>query len=157
VSVLCCYQSFKSSQVVTLAGYIKALTQHAKNVPKYLPLSLLKSGSPFDWSKTQGVAGRLGRAGRMDSTPENKSEKPEKSYLSAAVESFSPWGPSSSSRSSTPKPLPPIATKTPEGSGLKNQHAGDHTTQHWRGLSSARYPSDCPPLNPRWYYAVDVC
>lgn len=88
----------------------------------------------------------------MESTPESKSEKPEKSYLSAAVDSISPWG--SSSRSSTPKPASATATG---GSGLKSD-TGDHTTQHrWHGLSRKRYPPDCPPINARWYYAVDVC
>ncbi|KAH8786167.1 DDHD domain-containing protein [Hyaloscypha finlandica] len=86
----------------------------------------------------------------MDPTPESKSEKPEKSYLSAAVESISPWG---GSRSSTPKP--PSAAR--EASGLKPQQGGDHTTQSWKhGLSSKRYPPDCPPLAARWFYAVDI-
>jgi hypothetical protein len=97
------------------------------------------------------VAGRLDRADEMDSTPETKPEKPEKSYLSAAVESMSsPWGP----RSSTPKPI--AATPPGEASGLKNQNGGDRTTQHWHGLSLKRYPPDCPPLDARWFYAVDV-
>lgn len=90
----------------------------------------------------------------MDSTPEGgKADKPEvqRSYLSAAVESISPWG---GSRSSTPKPQPSAAPG--EGSGLKNQHGGDHSTHHWHGLSVKSYPSDCPPLNARWFYAVDV-
>lgn len=94
------------------------------------------------------MAGRFDRARDMDSTPESRSEKPEKSYLSAAVESITPWG---SSRSSTPKPIAPG-----EVSGLKNQHGGDHTTQHWHGLSLKRYPPDCPPLEARWFYAVDA-
>lgn len=89
----------------------------------------------------------------MDPTPENKSEKQDKqerSYLSAAVESIT-WG---NSRSSTPKPA---STSLPgEGSGLKNQHGGYQTTHQWHGLSSKRYPSDCPPLNARWFYAVDI-
>ncbi|KAG9237578.1 DDHD domain-containing protein [Amylocarpus encephaloides] len=82
--------------------------------------------------------------------PDVKSEKVEKSYLSAAVESISPWG---GSRSSTPKPTGMGALG--EASGLKNQHGGDHTTQHWHGLRARDYPSDCPPLNARWFYAVD--
>ncbi|CAL3971357.1 hypothetical protein PZA11_007864 [Diplocarpon coronariae] len=87
----------------------------------------------------------------MDSTPENKSEKPERSYLSTAVDSISPWG---GSRSSTPKPA---STTVPgEGSGLGHQRGGDHTTQNWHGFSSKRYPADCPPLNARWFHAVDV-
>jgi hypothetical protein len=75
-----------------------------------------------------------------------KEEKPvEKSYLAAAVES---WG---GSRSSTPKPT---VTVTGEESGLKNQHGGYQHSQH--GISLKRYPSDCPPLNVRWFYEVDV-
>ncbi|CZT02755.1 related to phosphatidic acid-preferring phospholipase A1, contains DDHD domain [Rhynchosporium agropyri] len=87
----------------------------------------------------------------MESTPESKSEKPEKSYLSTAVDSISPWG---GSRSSTPKPT--SATVPGEGSGLKHQQGGDHTIQNWHGFSSKRYPPDCPPMNARWFYAVDV-
>jgi hypothetical protein len=123
-------------------GYFKSLlAQHARNVPRSLPAGLLKSATAFQ------VAG--GKE-RMDPTPESKSEKPEKSYLSAAVESISPWG---GTRSSTPKP--PSAAR--EASGLRSQQGGDHTTQSWKhGLSSKRYPPDCPPLAARWFYAVDV-
>jgi hypothetical protein len=131
-----------------LAGYLRSLAQHARNVPKYLPESVLKPSTVLHWTNKQGVVGRLER---MDSTPKSKSEKPEKSYLTAAVESISPWG---GSRSSTPKPL--VAGAPGEASGLKNQHGGDHITQSWHGLSSKRYPPDCPPLNARWFYAVDV-
>lgn len=74
-----------------------------------------------------------------------------KSYLAAAVESISPW---STARSSTPKPK--TESLPGEGSGLKNQHGGDHSTTYWRGLSSKRYPPDCPPLTARWFHAVDV-
>jgi hypothetical protein len=89
----------------------------------------------------------------MDPKPENKpGGKAEKSYLTAAVESIT-W---SSSRSSTPKPTSTSAAGPAEASGLKNQHGGDHTTHHW-GLSRKDYPPDCPPLRPRWFYAVDVC
>jgi hypothetical protein len=137
-----------------LANYIRAL---AKKVPKYFPESVLNP--TFNWTSKKAVAGRFDRrAENMDSltSPVNnkaKEEKSEKSYLSAAVESISPWG---GSRSSTPKPAP-ANTGPREGSGLKNQHGGDHHTQHWHGLSLKRYPSDCPPLNARWFYAVDVC
>ncbi|KAL2071364.1 hypothetical protein VTL71DRAFT_12599 [Oculimacula yallundae] len=87
----------------------------------------------------------------MESTPESKSEKAEKSYLSTAVDSISPWG---GSRSSTPKPA--SATVPGEGSGLKHQRGGDHTIQNWHGFSSKRYPPDCPPMNARWFHAVDI-
>jgi hypothetical protein len=106
----------------------------------------------------------------MDSMPSepNKSDEKkgqEKGYLSAAVGSIYPWGNSGSetpagaslSRSITPRLKD---TSVPgEGSGLKNQHGGrsaNHSTTYWRGLSRKRYPSDCPPLNARWFYAVDV-
>jgi hypothetical protein len=122
-------------------------------VPKYLPGGIFSSTSAFYWTNKQGVAGRFDhRAERMDSTPESKpEEKQEKSYLSVTVESLTPWG---ISRSSTPKPASISAPG--EGSGLKNQHGGDHSTHHWHGLSLKRYPSDCPMLNARWFYAVDV-
>jgi hypothetical protein len=71
--------------------------------------------------------------------PDARSEKVEKSYLSAAVESISPWG---GSRSSTPKPSF-VSGPPGEGSGLKNQHGGDATTQHWHGITLKDYPSDC--------------
>ncbi|KAH6674148.1 DDHD domain-containing protein [Halenospora varia] len=87
----------------------------------------------------------------MDIVPDKGSEKVEKSYLTSAVESISPWG---GSRSSTPKPTQTI--NPGEASGLKNQHGGDHASQHWYGLSSRDYPTDCPTLNARWFYAVDV-
>jgi hypothetical protein len=127
-----------TSYAVKLASYLKYLAQHAKHGPRFE--GLLKSATAF---YERGVAGT------MDPTPESKSEKPEKSYLTAAVESTF-WG---GSRSSTPKP----ASATPrESSGLKNQHGEDHTRPSWRGLSSKRYPPDCPPVNARWFYAVDV-
>ena len=109
-----------------------------------LPESVLKSATASTLHQ-KGVAGKV----RMDPTPEGKSEKPEKSYLTAAVESISPWG---GSRSSTPKQA---VAPPKEASGLKNQQGGDHTSQSY-GLSSKRYPPDCPPLNARWFYAVDV-
>ncbi|KAG9240580.1 DDHD domain-containing protein [Calycina marina] len=74
-------------------------------------------------------------------------KQPERSYL----ESITPW---SISRSATPKSAP--AAQPGEGSGLKNQHGGYQASHYTYGFSSKRYPSDCPPLVPRWYYAVDV-
>jgi hypothetical protein len=138
----------------TLANFIKNLAQQAKNVPRFLPDNFLLSTSA--WTSKGGVqaAGRLDRrADNMDPTPESKpdkQEKQERSYLSAAVESMT-WG---GSRSSTPKPT--SAALPGEASGLKNQYGGYQSTHQWHGLSSKRYPSDCPPLNPRWFYAVDV-
>lgn len=140
-----------------MANLLKTLSQHVKNVPRFrLPdnYSLLPA-----WISSKGVAGRLDRrAEKMDSTPSdsktsdhNREEKVAKSYLAAAVESISPW---STARSSTPKPK--TENLPGEGSGLKNQHGGDHSTTCWRGLSGKRYPPDCPPLTARWFYAVDV-
>jgi hypothetical protein len=137
-----------------LASFLHRLAQTTKNFPKYLPEHLFPSSSA--WTNNKGVAGRLDRrAGKMNSTPADKISEQEKkgqdkSYLSAAVESISPW---SNSRSSTPKPK---EKEKGEGSGLKNQHGGDHSTTYWRGLSKRRYPNDCPELNARWFYAVDV-
>jgi hypothetical protein len=143
---------YRSSWLATskLANLIRSLAQHARNIPRYFPDSLLNSNSA--WTTKTGLAGRFDRrAKEMESTPENKPERAERSYLSAAVESITPWG---SSRPSTPKPA--TTTVPGEGSGLKNQHGGYQSTHQWHGLSSKRYPSDCPPLNARWFYAVDV-
>lgn len=84
----------------------------------------------------------------MDPTPEINSEKADKSYLSAAVESLSAWG---TIRSPNTK-----LNAQGDGSGLRNQFGGDRITQQWYGLSLMKYPSDCPPLNARWFHAVDV-
>ena len=139
----------------TLANFIRSLAQQARNVPRLFPEILLSSN--LAWTSEKDAHAQAGRSDRradkMDQTPENKAEKQEKqerSYLSAAVESMT-WA---SSRSSTPKPTP--ATLPGEGSGLKNQHGGYQNTPQWHGLSSKRYPSDCPPLNARWFHAVDV-
>ena len=98
------------------------------------------------------MAGRADRrAENMDPIPETnpeKVEKAEKSYFSAAVESVTPW--TGFTRSSTPKP----AAFTGEASGLKNQHGGFQSTYQ---VVPAKYPSDCPPTNAKWFYAVDVC
>jgi hypothetical protein len=122
-------------------------------VAKYPPRTFRRSLSAFHWIKSSGVIDALRRANdkKMESAPGNKPKPLEKSYLSAAVESISPWG---GSRSTTPKATTP--TFPGEGSGLKN-HGGDHSTSHWPGWSAKNYPSDCPPLNTRWFHAVDVC
>ena len=122
-----------------MASYLKSLAQHARYGPRLEGL-LKKSATAYE----KGVAGA------MDPTLESKSEKPEKSYLTTAVESTF-WG---GSRSSTPKPTSVAAPG--EFSRLENRHGEDHTRPSWRGLSSKRYPADCPPLNARWFYAVDV-
>lgn len=67
--------------------------------------------------------------------------------------SISPWGPS---RSTTPKlgTTSDVADKSPDGLG--KQQGGDHTVSHRHQLSRRVYPRDCPKLNVRWFYAVDV-
>ncbi|KZF20128.1 DDHD-domain-containing protein [Xylona heveae TC161] len=77
------------------------------------------------------------------STPENKS------YLAAGLNAISPWG----SRSTTPKSTPAPGPKEPV---LGQQQGGDHVVSHSHRLSLRKYPKDCPRLDVRWYYAVDV-
>ncbi|KAI1001302.1 hypothetical protein K3495_g6901 [Podosphaera aphanis] len=79
--------------------------------------------------------------------PDTTSETADRSYISAAVESLSPWGfRASSTKSNT----------SGDGSSLRNQNGGDRIVQQRHGPSSKMYPSDCPPLYPRWFYAIDV-
>jgi hypothetical protein len=132
---------------------MKAFSRRITLVAKYPPRTFRRSLSAFHWIKSSGVIDALRRANdkKMESAPGNKPKPLEKSYLSAAVESISPWG---GSRSTTPKATTP--TFPGEGSGLKN-HGGDHSTSHWPGWSAKNYPPDCPPLNTRWFHAVDVC
>jgi hypothetical protein len=135
-----------------LANFHNLVKQAAKTFPRYFAESILKSTSA--WKTTKDVAGRFGRrAENMDPIPETKAEKTEKSYFSAAVESVTPWG--SFARSTTPKPA--TTAFTGEGSGLKNQYGGYQSTYQSLGVASTKYPADCPPLNARWFYAVDVC
>jgi hypothetical protein len=70
-------------------------------------------------------------------------QKAEKSYLSSAVESINPWA---GSQSSTP---------TLKGE-LKHPTTGDHSVNHFYGLSLRNYPPECPPLNVLWFHAVDI-
>lgn len=116
-----------------LARYLQSLINRVR---RRIPDSVSKATSSFDWPTKQG--GRSDRPTQKMEMPDAKSERPEKSYLSAAVDSMSPWG---GSRSSTPKPA--SITGSGEASGLKNQHGGDATTQHWHGIRSKDYPVDC--------------
>ena len=102
-------------------------------------------GSTADasWSHSRGT-------GSMADNKPSSSDRSERSYLSAAVESITPWA---GSRSVTPKTR--SVTDPPEISGLQNQHGGYHGARR-RYMSFKHYPSDCPPLNVRWFYAVDV-
>lgn len=144
--------------LVTLASKSKVIRAITSNLRGILSDSLLpkhlwtnkSTGGRFDRRSTNMEIESPVSTSAGESKP--KEDKVEKSYLSGALESMSAWG--GPSRSSTPKPGNPV-TAPGEGSGLKNQHGGDRHTQHY-GLSSKRYPSDCPPLNARWFYAVDV-
>ncbi|KAI9859006.1 MAG: hypothetical protein M1813_007133 [Trichoglossum hirsutum] len=74
----------------------------------------------------------------------------KKSYLLPSI--ASPWQSGPNSRSSTPQPS---GDAMGEGQ-LGMQQGGDHTVSHRHWLSLKKYPPDCPPLNARWFYAVDV-
>jgi len=67
----------------------------------------------------------------------------QKSFLGT----FSPW---STPRSSTPQP---DRSRGPDV--LQRSQGEDHTVTHRHRLSLRHYPSDCPPLKVRWFYAVD--
>ncbi|KAJ5310498.1 uncharacterized protein N7443_002959 [Penicillium atrosanguineum] len=67
----------------------------------------------------------------------------QKSFLGT----FSPW---STPRSSTPQPDRSLGPDV-----LHRSQGEDHTVTHRNRLSQRNYPSDCPPLKVRWFYAVD--
>lgn len=67
------------------------------------------------------------------------------------LESISPW---SASRSTTPQA--DSRESTPHAETLKQTSGQDHVTSYKKRLSSLRYPSDCPPLQTKWFYAVDT-
>lgn len=67
----------------------------------------------------------------------------QKSFLGT----FSPW---STPRSSTPQP---DRSRGPDI--LQRSQGEDHTVTNRHRLSLRHYPSDCPPLKVRWFYAVD--
>ena len=67
----------------------------------------------------------------------------QKSFLGT----FSPW---STPRSSTPQPDRSLGSDV-----LHRSQGEDHTVTHRHKLSQRHYPSDCPPLKVRWFYAVD--
>lgn len=71
----------------------------------------------------------------------------QKSFLGT----FSPWN---TPRSSTPQPQ--AADHNPSsGDVLQRSQGEDHTVTHRHKLGQRHYPSDCPALKPRWFYAVD--
>ncbi|KAI9724757.1 MAG: hypothetical protein M1812_000032 [Candelaria pacifica] len=76
-----------------------------------------------------------------------------KSYLSAGINAISPWG----SRTSSPKPAPAAVVEAPvDDASLRNLRRGDHTISHRHSISLKNYPRDCPSVNVKWFYAVDV-
>ncbi|KAI9772101.1 MAG: hypothetical protein M1840_001389 [Geoglossum simile] len=77
----------------------------------------------------------------------------KKSYLLPGF--VSPWKSAPNSRSSTPKPPQPGGETIGAGQ-LGMQQGGDHTVSHRHWLSLKKYPPDCPPLEARWFYAIDV-
>ncbi|OJD17958.1 hypothetical protein AJ78_01989 [Emergomyces pasteurianus Ep9510] len=58
------------------------------------------------------------------------------------------------SQSGTPKPNPSEARNAKPG--LQQSQGRDYTVSHIHRISASRYPKDCPPLKPRWFYAVDI-
>jgi hypothetical protein len=75
--------------------------------------------------------------------PTSMAAADQKSFLGT----FSPW---STPRSSTPQP------DRSRGPDILHRSQGeDHTVTHRHRLSQRHYPSDCPPLKVRWFYAVD--
>ena len=75
-----------------------------------------------------------------------------KSYLSAGINAISPWG----SRTSSPKPQAAAPEAPIEDANFRNLRGGDHTVSHRHRISPKNYPRDCPSMNVKWFYAVDV-
>lgn len=77
--------------------------------------------------------------------------KPSSTFLGA----INPW-----SRSTSPAPKSPRQAPQPTKEGgnasLKPTSGLDHSISARPVPSLRRYPKDCPALNSRWYYAVDV-
>lgn len=71
--------------------------------------------------------------------------EPKSSFL----ESITPWA---TNRSATLQNVPDSPDKA---DGLKQTAGQDHVTSYKKRLSALRYPPDCPPLQTRWFYAVD--
>lgn len=71
---------------------------------------------------------------------------------SSFLGAISPW---TSPRSTTPQPGA-ADPGTGRDAALQRTQGEDHTISHRQRLSLLRYPEDCPPLQPRWFYAVDT-
>jgi DDHD domain len=74
---------------------------------------------------------------------------PKSSFLG----SISPW---TISRVTTPKPKEEETSAKRKEEHLRKSSGHDHTPRSRPLPSPGRYPPDCPPLKPRWFYAVDV-
>ncbi|KAJ5988292.1 hypothetical protein N7481_003502 [Penicillium waksmanii] len=72
----------------------------------------------------------------------------QKSFLGT----FSPWN---TPRSSTPQPADHNNNSGSGSDVLQRSQGEDHTVTHRHKLGQRHYPSDCPPLKARWFYAVD--
>ncbi|KAL2421615.1 putative phospholipase C20G8.02, mitochondrial [Exophiala dermatitidis] len=70
---------------------------------------------------------------------------------SSFLGSISAW-----SRSSTPPPKSPLQKPKEDPPALRQSTGLDHTISLRPSPSLRKYPKDCPPLKPRWFYAVDV-
>ncbi|CAE7015825.1 hypothetical protein P3342_004179 [Pyrenophora teres f. teres] len=83
------------------------------------------------------------------------------------LSNLTPW----TSRASTPKPPPTPKTdgsaekakrteqekeKERTAAVLASQQGGDHVIDRRYRLSLKRYPPDCPPLDVRWFHAIDT-
>lgn len=77
----------------------------------------------------------------------------EKSYLASAVDSIYPWN---TGRSSTPPPKDKDKETMPPPPKPPAKKADDHSVNTLYGQSFRKYPLDCPPLDIRWFHAVDV-
>ncbi|PYH42164.1 DDHD family phospholipase [Aspergillus saccharolyticus JOP 1030-1] len=75
---------------------------------------------------------------------------PKDSQRGSFLGAISPW--------STPRSSTPLSTSDKTNdiqNALKQTQGQDHTVTHRYRLGSHRYPEDCPPLNVKWFYAVD--
>jgi DDHD domain len=72
---------------------------------------------------------------------------------SSLLGTISPWN---ISRGTTPRPKEDNADNKQIQEQLRKSRGQDHTHSNRPLPSPRRYPPDCPPLNPRWFYAVDV-
>ena len=70
--------------------------------------------------------------------------------------SISPWSASRSGTPPLPSQSPNLAVEQPKEDALKPNPGLDHSISLRPSPSLRRYPKDAPPLNTRWYYAVDV-